>query len=430
MSLQYPHHLQSQQLYCSDYCHNEPEVSKFPTIDELLNDCFLFSINELEDSAKVELVKNFKTFIKSLHCIENLNFLISIYNYEFIFNKLFHEKPVLNNRKNSIHSLNTLNSFKSVENFPTNYFASTIDDITSFDPPNSNYWDDWRDKQLSLEMDLDSDVVSKASDLSKASSSPNSDENTFQDPQVLVNYLQFIIASFILPDSKYQINLSNSVSRSILDVVDAFHANQHLPNPSVFLKAKLEILQLLNDNVYYPFIKKTRECEKLPCESCDCGLGKSPESATSQNSIRYKEPRPPAPSVLPASAPPGPIHPATDSSNGSHDSNSSKKFFPGSLKFKKSRPSSPVSVSSMGSRPKSPVSPALSPSPSNHTSFGSPIFKKASNLNSISSILTHLKLSNKSQPNSGVNSGTHTPNSNPSGSSFNSHRNSLEERKK
>lgn len=458
----------SHQSHCSDsYCiqshngmvdsgtntntSNHPVTNQIPSLDELLNDCFVYSVQELDDYNKVDMIKSFKTFVKSLHCEENLKFLISIYNYEFLFNTIFHQKPVLNKRKNSIRSLDTFNSFKSNDNFPSNYFASTIDDI----PINSidctfgcsdNYWDNLRDK--CLDDDDDDDVDSDIGLVSRtvtASSNVSSGNEESSNPQVLINYWNFIINSFILPNSKFQVNLSSKASKCILDEVPIVN-DSHLPNPSLFLKSKQEIIQLLSDNIYQPFILKYKQCQSLPCNDCSCGIkdnnnnngGDDCDGEDYVNSDIEEYHVDAIEAASPSSGRSITTSPSTGSNlSSSFTPSSAKKMFNGSLKLGKSfksRASSPVSINSfnsgIGQSPKCANSPMLSPTTShsnNSGTTGSPLFKKPSNLNSISSILTHLKLNGKSSRdvNSPVDSHSNSA-SNLSSLHTPSHKNSFE----
>ncbi|CAH6718305.1 hypothetical protein CLIB1444_01S03796 [[Candida] jaroonii] len=241
---------------------NVPEnSSKFPSIEEFLNDCFLHSMNELNNLNRIQLIKDFEKYIVSLHSQENLKFLISIYNYEHYYNKIFKSINKLNTtssmRKTSVSTL--LSSKNSDYNDTSNYFASTIDDLKV---ENEEYWESFKMNNVSDD-DIESVDDISDSDINSINSIINID-----DQILLTKKWNTILNNFIHHDSKYQINLSGNCLNELL------HQKNSFPDPSVLLKAKEEILQLLNENAYHPFIKKIKSCKDTTkveiCTNCHC----------------------------------------------------------------------------------------------------------------------------------------------------------------
>lgn len=236
--------------------------SKFPSIEVFLNDCFLHSMNELNNLNRVQLIKDFEKYIISLHSQENLKFLISIYNYEYYYNKIFKSINKLNTtnsmRKASVSTL--LSSKHSDYNDTSNYFASTIEDLKV---ETDDHWESFKMNNVSDDEDIASVDEVSDSDINSINSIVNID-----DQILLTKKWNNILNNFIHHDSKYQINLSGGCLNELL------HQRNSFPDPVVLLKAKEEILQLLNENAYHPFIKKIKSCRESnkveACNGCNC----------------------------------------------------------------------------------------------------------------------------------------------------------------
>lgn len=67
-------------------------VTKVAPLEELVDDCFKHSIDQLNDPHKVYVVKLFARYIVEAHCHENLSFLIEIFKYEYYFDKIINRK--------------------------------------------------------------------------------------------------------------------------------------------------------------------------------------------------------------------------------------------------------------------------------------------------------------------------------------------------
>jgi hypothetical protein len=60
-----------------------------PCLRDLTSDCFLRSINQLDDPYRLKISTLFQKYVEKLHCEENLEFLIEIYKYEYYFDNIF-----------------------------------------------------------------------------------------------------------------------------------------------------------------------------------------------------------------------------------------------------------------------------------------------------------------------------------------------------
>lgn len=229
-----------------------------PDIEEFLQDCFLYSIKQLSDPTKVELIKGFQRHVTKLHCGESLHFLLEVINYEsnfYLVNK--GGADPLHARKSSSSSFM---SFRSNENV-NDAFAFTIDDL------NANAWDNFRLKNLDFDSDDDDD-----DDNSIMSMSHINDNDLLK----LQHQWKYIIDTFIVPDAEEQVNLSTTA----YEVIIAENKTNRLHNPGVLLIAKDEIIRLLNENVYYPYLRKQRpNCKRnKPGPDC-CSQSVSPASS-------------------------------------------------------------------------------------------------------------------------------------------------------
>ncbi|KAI5963332.1 uncharacterized protein KGF55_003124 [Candida pseudojiufengensis] len=63
-----------------------PPPSSIPSLDDLVNDCFLLSIDKLDEDNRINICNQFHEFLIKQHCQENLEFLIDIYRYEYTYN--------------------------------------------------------------------------------------------------------------------------------------------------------------------------------------------------------------------------------------------------------------------------------------------------------------------------------------------------------
>ncbi|EGV60579.1 hypothetical protein PSN45_001652 [Yamadazyma tenuis] len=278
------------------------EYDYLPSLDQFLNDAFLFSINQVKSQPKIDFINRFNHFTSSLHCLENLQFLVSIYHYEFSYNRIFNTAPQLNPNRNSVV---TVESIDTLDNLPINYFASTIDDI---DASGENCWTEFMERQLEDDNDDEDDQ-----DMDSYSSATTT----------LCSQWQYLVDNFICPTSKYQVNLSNSTCKQLLSIKEKY------PSPLVLVAAKKEVMQLLEENAFHRFIKEYKSYNQVPCEDCNCGMQSQPEAHTEECPREVQ-----------------PLYP---------ESQAVKKPFlkksPTLNPFKFSRPSSPLSINSASITP-------------------------------------------------------------------------------
>ncbi|CAI5757009.1 unnamed protein product [Candida verbasci] len=227
-----------------------------PSLDELVNDCFLKAINLLSDEFKLSLVDKFIDFLTKSHCEENLYFLIDINKYEYNYNLKFNDtnkesvfrlnntpSPSLLNLKSSSSTLsfesstkvNKVNSVQSEDHDPQNAFIQTIDDLDHNEDIQSA-WDDLKSKQIE---DYDDD------------------EDYYSDEELnnLTSNWNFIMNNYIKYDSPNQINISQKLFKEIVE--ESFILKVH--NPIILLKIKNEVMRMLKENGYFEFISQMKK---------------------------------------------------------------------------------------------------------------------------------------------------------------------------
>lgn len=242
------------------------------TLEELLDDCFQISIGQQHVlcESHIQYATNFDKYLTSLHCHENLAFLMEIFKYEYFYDKIFPENL------NWVRSRNPLLTFTSgggaYSSFLNSSLPSAIDQLPfptkqmsrksrrhsrsnsrkalilatsdasgvfdfGFDEhlPTENVWDKLKDQHvdstdLELELEYDCEV----------------------DRSVLHDQWAYIISNFVREDSPQQLNLANTTVKELLekDHDDCIH------NPVILLDAKHEIIQLLRENVYGSFVSQ------------------------------------------------------------------------------------------------------------------------------------------------------------------------------
>ncbi|KAF3987103.1 hypothetical protein FT663_03126 [Candidozyma haemuli var. vulneris] len=251
-----------------------PSPSIRPTnLDELLDDCFQISIGQqhLICQSRLKYATSFDKYLTSLHCHENLAFLMEIFKYEYFYDKIFPEN-ILQARTRLGSALNSTATSSSVLNsslpsaidllpFPTKDMrrksrrssrgdsrsrASSVSESPS--EPNvfdfgfeenfahENVWDKLKDQHVDssdseLESDSDSEVDNNA---------------------LLLDQWAYIMATFVYEDSPQQLNLANATVKELLDK----DAQDTIHKPAVLIDAKQEIIQLLRENVYGSFLSQ------------------------------------------------------------------------------------------------------------------------------------------------------------------------------
>ncbi|KAK6461413.1 hypothetical protein DFJ63DRAFT_319684 [Scheffersomyces coipomensis] len=318
-----------------------------PSLDFLINDCFLKSINHLsinediEDdtdiSHRLKLVELFENFINKVHCQENLHFLIEIFKYEYYYENIFpnntdssiikdsnsddyeklrlkntpspspaqffippsHYKQLeLSSSSTGIISSAPSQSFNSGSGFlsktisirseeldPNQVFVSTIDDLDpqNLSTLNNNIWDNLKSQNIDNEEDGSDDEIEELQE-----------DNTIndRDRQLLINQWNLILNNYVIENSPDQINISQKLHDQI--IVESSKSDIH--QPLILLKAKNEVYQIIKENTYLQFIKKLQQSQKArspsPVKSQDQTLQHSPSSltyVTSQSPEDFKQ---------------------------------------------------------------------------------------------------------------------------------------------
>ncbi|EGW30958.1 uncharacterized protein SPAPADRAFT_62865 [Spathaspora passalidarum NRRL Y-27907] len=281
-------------------------VQACPPLDELVNDCFLDSIGQLEDPVKVAFVKKFNDYLIKQHCQENLHFLIDIFNYELYYNKIFPDSNTYNADKERLNSApnasllgyitsNTSSvdsllkvkrdsisttiskrySITSTDDLdPQEMFVSTIDDLDAneYAQFNVNIWEEFGQRQIEDEDDEDS-------------SQYVGDDATFtedEEVEALNSRWHYIMHTYIKHESIQQINISQKLFKEIVE--ESSHSGVH--NPLTLIKARNETLRMLKENGYLSFVshcKRERASSNQPSPTVST-LPNSPSSLSLEGS--------------------------------------------------------------------------------------------------------------------------------------------------
>lgn len=256
-------------------------VNKVAPLEELIDDCFKYSIGHLNDANKADVVKQFSRYIVEAHCHENLSFLIEIFKYEYYFDKIINKTTQVNKREKEQCYLNLSlgrsigdlpyptkdtegifarkrstagMSVRSEDHEPMSVFVSTIDDLEDTHQANemSNVWDNLMERNVGgsdteNESDEDNDdVESRSVDKS----------DTESDQDLIADQWSLIMNRYVHHNAPEQINLSNLSYKKIVEednIPNIFHS------PLVLLLAKNEVLRLLEENVYNLFANSYKE---------------------------------------------------------------------------------------------------------------------------------------------------------------------------
>ncbi|PVH16462.1 uncharacterized protein CXQ87_004753 [Candidozyma duobushaemuli] len=391
------------------------------SLDELLDDCFQLSIGQNHSlcDSRIRYASSFDKYLTSLHCHENLAFLMEIFKYEYFYGKIFPENlsqsrcqvgQTSSSAATSSSFLNrSLPSAIDTLPFPTKQMrrksrrsstrstASSISELPSegsgfdfgFDEhlPTENVWDKLKDQHVDStdsepESDLDSEI----------------DSNT-----LLLDQWDYIMATFVRRDSPQQLNLANSTVKELLekDTQDVIH------NPAVLLEARQEIIQLLRENVYGSFLSQQKSISSSRATS----------ASVSRAHSRHQSPPADEPSFFCNSSSccqnnrllsPGSTA-AVSLGNGSAGSKSSKCHSPSHLQHPRAlkktiSPTSPLaeprkSISDLSHEVVSPVPVVKRKTPKFFPHIGSSTPSDSSGSDfSISSIISHFKSTNPGTP--------------------------------
>lgn len=228
--------------------------SALPSLEDLINDCFLESVGQ---KIKSTITQDFTDYVAKAHCEENLHFLVEIYKYEAYYNKIFpNNKEKLNNtpvklllsdleirppRRGSRSSKFSVSRTLSFDD-PTMMFVQSIDDLGGTHDI-SQAWENLRNTV----------------DLLDEESLPDPEEEPAE--ATLVSQWRYIIDHFITDDAPEQINIPQQIS---MDIMSEDSKDSTLVHPTVFRNVRQEVLQLLQENVYYKFAKKFNKQAKSP----------------------------------------------------------------------------------------------------------------------------------------------------------------------
>lgn len=267
-------------------------------LEELLDDCFQYSIDpKTLCKARAQHVQTFHQFLTERHTHENLSFVIEIFRYEYFFDKI-HPENVEFQRSRTASQSQLSSSFlnQSLEHFidslpyPTAamqrkvqklgtprsgsslsllsvQFGFEFDDIP---PSSSEAWEVLKDQTIS-----DDDESLQSSQNSNSPLDPDS---------LLTDQWDLIIREFIHENAPQQVNLSNKTAQEILDE-DRIKGTSH--NPIVLIKAKLEVMQLLEENAYSSFIRN----QKAGIGNCECKTSCQPDTSVDSDAKKHNSNR-------------------------------------------------------------------------------------------------------------------------------------------
>lgn len=257
--------------------------NKVAPLEELVDDCFKYSVDHLHDADKLEVVRRFARYIGDAHCHENLSFLIEIFKYEYYFDKIVNKtettsrvskqyylnlslgrsigdlpyptkrtEPIFARKKSSAGT-----SLRSEDHEPMSMFVSTIDDLD--DAPQggemNNVWDNLMEKNLG-DSDPENCSHDEDEDEDEDLKSVDKNEQLLSEQDMIADQWNLIMDMYVGHNSPEQINLSNHSYKKIMEedsIPNIFHS------PIVLLLSKNEVLRLLEENVYHLFISSYKE---------------------------------------------------------------------------------------------------------------------------------------------------------------------------
>lgn len=237
-----------------------PSPSVSPTnadsLHALLHDCFQLAVDpDSVCDSRAETAKRFQKYLESLHTAEHLNFVIEIYRYEYYYAKIErHEytkqqcadlsRSVLNHSLTQFLDslpeptivrrpkkcigrlcLRMSSESRSSSLLPTGHLSD--------DEP-SNFWDDFKNSNVSDELDQELLVLDS-------------------EDSVLAHQWRYIMSQFVVADSPQQVNISNTVASVLAKQNGAVHS------PSLLFDAKEEVIQLIRENGYSQFLAQQRK---------------------------------------------------------------------------------------------------------------------------------------------------------------------------
>lgn len=238
------------------------------TLEELLDDCFQVSIGQDQSfcSARAQYAASFDKHLTSLHCHENLAFLMEIFKYEYFYDKVFPENlrearsrvdlgSPLVAMSSSFLNQSLLSAIDTLP-FPTKqmckksrrYSSRSRASLISVTPSEPNVFD------FGFEDSITSGNVwdkLKESHVDSSDLEPELDlESEYDNNTLLADQWAYIMKTFVQEDSPQQLNLANLTVKDLLekDSQDVIH------NPAVLFDARQEIIQLLRENAYGSFV--------------------------------------------------------------------------------------------------------------------------------------------------------------------------------
>lgn len=294
-----------------------------PPLHDLVNDCFLLTIDKLHDDTRAFIANSFHQCVTKQHCEENLEFLIDIYRYEYEYNlkvltsslnnasasttnppslsTSLNSKAVINGfnhdeatsmakmklnapspcitptthgasttslskrhqRTSSVASFESLkkkHSIRSEDLDPQQAFVSTIDDLDLNAP-----WDSFGELHVGDDEEYSDDEEKENDDENAEGTLAKEDLHDLNERWI------FIMNNYIKHDSPSQINISQKLFKEIVQESSVCK----LHNPIILLKARNEVLQILKENCYGSFASKFKKQFVQPCGEqgvcCSCG---------------------------------------------------------------------------------------------------------------------------------------------------------------
>lgn len=274
------------------------ESSPLPTsMAELIEDCYLvaYRSDTLSESRRRYAAK-FALHLQSLHCLENLKFLVEVLRYEDLYEK--DENGMLSSSdlirgvlKQSLQRVMSVRSEQSTAGSTQAPFAFDFDhdEVLPGEPSIPDPWTMLRDQHVQGSNDNengndDDDDNNDVTDIEPSgSATPRNLENELvvsgplTSEQLLRHQWELVMSRFVRENSREQVNLCDATYKEIIacDNSDAVVHSPHVLEP-----AKSEILQLVRENGYSSFLSARRkEC------NCNCQL-ENPATRSASPEVR------------------------------------------------------------------------------------------------------------------------------------------------
>lgn len=262
-------------------CLNLGSTTLPASMAELIDDCYCVAYQpETLSESRRRYAAKFALHLQSLHCLENLKFLVEVLRYEDLYEK--DEKGTLSSsclaREVLKQSLQRVMSLRSEQSFAGSTHAPFAfdfdhDDVVPGEAAICDPWATLRDQQVEDDDDNDIDDVDDDDNGTNIERSNSATPKILEidllvsgpltSEQLLRQQWELVMSRFVRENSHEQVNLCDSTYKEIIGC-DGLDVVVH--SPRVLEPAKCEILQLVRENAYSSFLSAQRKACNCNCQ--------------------------------------------------------------------------------------------------------------------------------------------------------------------